>query len=464
MNKYVKYRKFDEYVKLLYPYYDSLSEENKIIANEDIKILERKFRIIDDKFCKCTEMQNNDNSKYEILKEIIAVERAKSYFDRIYPNYEKLNPAEKQKALINKKILIENLHDIEMQIKESYNNIEFEKIDREMLLKFINIIKTKTYFKILYPDFKKLDENGKCKASKDKIIISNNIDKVESIFYKQHYANSENIFSDRKIIEGIVNSIKCENLFEKLYPDFNILSVEEKIVANNSRRILANNIEKIETEYDKYFKNEGEKELSEKEFLISAINSAKVNEYMEKLCDNYNTLSIDEKIKMNKYKDTISQNLKCFEMEYDAAMQRDSIAQKKGYSEKKIIQEIIHRIQTKMYFNKLYPNFNSISSEERVKAVMYQNIILKNIELINQNFKKEDWDKEDKTSIFTYLDSLKEEEKEYTSIEKINLNSYANKNKEYIEVEKSWIQKLLSKLNIFKRFMKKQKALPKGEK
>lgn len=683
----IKNIQVNEYFNEIYPDFNNLSAEEKIKAMSDRKIILENFEKVEasvDAFF----INNGKKESYkEIVLEAIKSVKVQQLFDKLYPNYRALSVAERCKAIKNKKIIMNNIVKIESDFeintslnsaakqngisdekileeiiksikaeelyKIIYSNVENlnqeeklnavndkilikkyideieEKLDEEnqsylmtqkedcsekkILEKIIKEFRVKELYEKIYPNFEKLSIKEKIQAYSDKKIIIDHLEKIEKQF--KDTMNIQDEFSEKKVMKDIIKSIKVDEFFYKMYPKYNELSTDEKKYANNNKIMLKQYIDQVELKYNSYCNNE-QGNIDDKAVIGQILSSLKVNEYLEKIYQNYNGLSIEEKIKYNNYKEIISNNLREIEKEFEIAMKTDSVAEQKGYSEKKILQEIVKTFQVEKYFkmaypkfnemsidqkniaindktiianylnqvedkyimyiklhsnneetidnqeamanilkavkvqcvfeklypnfmtgskkekimasndraiiinnideiekelvefsknkqissrneiiNKelkenifkkikvqeyfkiLYPNFNTLSAEKRSEAVENKKVIFDNLNIIEEKISLQEWSETDKEVIEKLLNTLKNKKKEdglnfSKKIEKVKLdnilqneteeNNSDNMQLDHVEINVGWKQKLINKLNVIKRLLKKQKALPKA--
>lgn len=683
----IKNIQVNEYFNEIYPDFNNLSAEEKIKAMSDRKIILENFEKVEasvDAFF----INNGKKESYkEIVLEAIKSVKVQQIFDKLYPNYKALSVAERCKAIKNKKIIMNNIGKIESDFeintslnsaakqngisdekileeiiksikaeelyKIIYSNVENlnqeeklnavndkilikkyideieEKLDEEnqsylmtqkedcsekkILEKIIKEFRVKELYEKIYPNFEKLSIKEKIQAYSDKKIIIDHLEKIEKQF--KDTMNIQDEFSEKKVMKDIIKSIKVDEFFNKMYPKYNELSADEKKYANNNKIMLKQYIDQVELKYNSYCNNE-QGNIDDKAVIGQILSSLKVNEYLEKIYQNYNGLSIEEKIKYNNYKEIISNNLREIEKEFEIAMKTDSVAEQKGYSEKKILQEIVKAFQVEKYFkmaypkfnemsvdqkniaindktiianylnqvedkyimyiklhsnneetidnqeamanilkavkvqcvfeklypnfmtgskkekimasndraiiinnideiekelvefskneqissrneiiNKelkenifkkikvqeyfkiLYPNFNTLSAEKRSEAIENKKVIFDNLNIIEEKISLQEWSETDKEVIEKLLNTLKNKKKEdglnfSKKIEKVKLdnilqneteeNNSDNMQLDHVEINVGWKQKLINKLNVIKRLLKKQKALPKA--
>ena len=683
----IKNIQVNEYFNEIYPDFNNLSAEEKIKAMSDRKIILENFEKVEasvDAFF----INNGKKESYkEIVLEAIKSVKVQQLFDKLYPNYKALSVAERCKAIKNKKIIMNNIGKIESDFeintslnsaakqngisdekileeiiksikaeelyKIIYSNVENlnqeeklnavndkilikkyideieEKLDEEnqsylmtqkedcsekkILEKIIKEFRVKELYEKIYPNFEKLSIKEKIQAYSDKKIIIDHLEKIEKQF--KDTMNIQDEFSEKKVMKDIIKSIKVDEFFNKMYPKYNELSADEKKYANNNKIMLKQYIDQVELKYNSYCNNE-QGNIDDKAVIGQILSSLKVNEYLEKIYQNYNGLSIEEKIKYNNYKEIISNNLREIEKEFEIAMKTDSVAEQKGYSEKKILQEIVKAFQVEKYFkmaypkfnemsvdqkniaindktiianylnqvedkyimyiklhsnneetidnqeamanilkavkvqcvfeklypnfmtgskkekimasndraiiinnideiekelvefskneqissrneiiNKelkenifkkikvqeyfkiLYPNFNTLSAEKRSEAIENKKVIFDNLNIIEEKISLQEWSETDKEVIEKLLNTLKNKKKEdglnfSKKIKKVKLdnilqneteeNNSDNMQLDHVEINVGWKQKLINKLNVIKRLLKKQKALPKA--
>ena len=683
----IKNIQVNEYFNEIYPDFNNLSAEEKIKAMSDRKIILENFEKVEasvDAFF----INNGKKESYkEIVLEAIKSVKVQQLFDKLYPNYKALSVAERCKAIKNKKIIMNNIGKIESDFeintslnsaakqngisdekileeiiksikaeelyKIIYSNVENlnqeeklnavndkilikkyideieEKLDEEnqsylmtqkedcsekkILEKIIKEFRVKELYEKIYPNFEKLSIKEKIQAYSDKKIIIDHLEKIEKQF--KDTMNIQDEFSEKKVMKDIIKSIKVDEFFNKMYPKYNELSADEKKYANNNKIMLKQYIDQVELKYNSYCNNE-QGNIDDKAVIGQILSSLKVNEYLEKIYQNYNGLSIEEKIKYNNYKEIISNNLREIEKEFEIAMKTDSVAEQKGYSEKKILQEIVKafqvekyykmaypkfnemsvdqkniaindktiianylnqvedkyimyiklhsnneetidnqeamanilkavkvqcvfeklypnfmtgskkekimasndraiiinnideiekelvefskneqissrneiinkelkenifkKIKVQEYFKILYPNFNTLSAEKRSEAIENKKVIFDNLNIIEEKISLQEWSETDKEVIEKLLNTLKNKKKEdglnfSKKIEKVKLdnilqneteeNNSDNMQLDHVEINVGWKQKLINKLNVIKRLLKKQKALPKA--
>ena len=617
----IKSVKVQQLFDKLYPNYKALSVAERCKAIKNKKIIMNNIGKIESDFEINTSLNSaakqNGISDEKILEEIIKSIKAEELYKIIYSNVESLNQEEKLNA-VNDKILIKKyIDEIEEKLdEENQSYLMTQKEDcseKKILEKIIKEFRVKELYEKIYPNFEKLSIKEKIQAYSDKKIIIDHLEKIEKQF--KDTMNIQDEFSEKKVMKDIIKSIKVDEFFNKMYPKYNELSADEKKYANNNKIMLKQYIDQVELKYNSYCNNE-QGNIDDKAVIGQILNSLKVNEYLEKIYQNYNGLSIEEKIKYNNYKEIISNNLREIEKEFEIAMKTDSVAEQEGYSEKKILQEIVKAFQVEKYFkmaypkfnemsvdqkniaindktiianylnqvedkyimyiklhsnneetidnqeamanilkavkvqcvfeklypnfmtgskkekimasndraiiinnideiekelvefsknkqissrneiiNKelkenifkkikvqeyfkiLYPNFNTLSAEKRSEAVENKKVIFDNLNIIEEKISLQEWSETDKEVIEKLLNTLKNKKKEdglnfSKKIEKVKLdnilqneteeNNSDNMQLDHVEINVGWKQKLINKLNVIKRLLKKQKALPKA--
>lgn len=442
----IKNIQVNEYFNEIYPDFNNLSAEEKIKAMSDRKIILENFEKVEasvDAFF----INNGKKESYkEIVLEAIKSVKVQQLFDKLYPNYKALSVAERCKAIKNKKIIMNNIGKIEsdFEINTSLNSAAKQNgiSDEKILEEIIKSIKAEELYKIIYSNVENLNQEEKLNAVNDKILIKKYIDEIEEKLdeenqsylmtqkedcsekkilekiikefrvkelYEKIYPNFEKLsikekiqaysdkkiiiahlekiekqfkdtmniqdeFSEKKVMKDIIKSIKVDEFFNKMYPKYNELSADEKKYANNNKIMLKQYIDQVELKYNSYCNNE-QGNIDDKAVIGQILSSLKVNEYLEKIYQNYNGLSIEEKIKYNNYKEIISNNLREIEKEFEIAMKTDSVAEQKGYSEKKILQEIVKAFQVEKYFKMAYPKFNEMSVDQKNIAINDKTLI-----------------------------------------------------------------------------------------
>ena len=249
-------------------------------------------------------------------------------------------------------------------------------------------------------------------AINDKTIIANYLNQVEDkyIMYIKLHSNNEETIDNQEAMANILKAVKVQCVFEKLYPNFMTGSKKEKIMASNDRAIIINNIDEIEKELVEFSKNE---QISSRNEIIN----------------------------------------------------------------KELKENIFKKIKVQEYFKILYPNFNTLSAEKRSEAIENKKVIFDNLNIIEEKISLQEWSETDKEVIEKLLNTLKNKKKEdglnfSKKIEKVKLdnilqneteeNNSDNMQLDHVEINVGWKQKLINKLNVIKRLLKKQKALPKA--
>lgn len=617
----IKSVKVQQLFDKLYPNYKALSVAERCKAIKNKKIIMNNIEKIESDFEINTSLNSaakqNGISDEKILEEIIKSIKAEELYKIIYSNVENLNQEEKLNAVSDKILIKKYIDEIEEKLdEENQSYLMTQKEDcseKKILEKIIKEFRVKELYEKIYPNFEKLSIKEKIQAYSDKKIIIDHLEEIEKQF--KDTMNIQDEFSEKKVMKDIIKSIKVDEFFNKMYPKYNELSADEKKYANNNKIMLKQYIDQVELKYNSYCNNE-QGNIDDKAVIGQILSSLKVNEYLEKIYQNYNGLRIEEKIKYNNYKEIISNNLREIEKEFEIAMKKDSVAEQKGYSEKKILQEIVKAFQVEKYFkmaypkfnemsidqkniaindktiianyldqvedkyimyiklhsnneetidnqevmanilkavkvqcvfekiypnfmtlskkekimasndraiiinnideiekelvefskneqissrneiiNKelkenifkkikvqeyfkiLYPNFNTLSAEKRSEAVENKKVIFDNLNIIEEKISLQEWSETDKEVIEKLLNTLKNKKKEdglnfSKKIEKVKLdnilqneteeNNSDNMQIDYVEINVGWKQKLINKLNVIKRLLKKQKALPKA--
>ncbi len=617
----IKSVKVQQLFDKLYPNYKALSVAERCKAIKNKKIIMNNIEKIESDFEINTSLNSaakqNGISDEKILEEIIKSIKAEELYKIIYSNVENLNQEEKLNAVSDKILIKKYIDEIEEKLdEENQSYLMTQKEDcseKKILEKIIKEFRVKELYEKIYPNFEKLSIKEKIQAYSDKKIIIDHLEEIEKQF--KDTMNIQDEFSEKKVMKDIIKSIKVDEFFNKMYPKYNELSADEKKYANNNKIMLKQYIDQVELKYNSYCNNE-QGNIDDKAVIGQILSSLKVNEYLEKIYQNYNGLRIEEKIKYNNYKEIISNNLREIEKEFEIAMKKDSVAEQKGYSEKKILQEIVKAFQVEKYFkmaypkfnemsidqkniaindktiianyldqvedkyimyiklhsnneetidnqevmanilkavkvqcvfekiypnfmtlskkekimasndraiiinnideiekelvefskneqissrneiiNKelkenifkkikvqeyfkiLYPNFNTLSAEKRSEAVENKKVIFDNLNMIEEKISLQEWSETDKEVIEKLLNTLKNKKKEdglnfSKKIEKVKLdnilqneteeNNSDNMQIDYVEINVGWKQKLINKLNVIKRLLKKQKALPKA--
>ena len=142
MNNYEE--KVEEYFKLVYPEFDQLSIDNKLIAIEDEKLICEHFEEINEAYNKCMKegsyFQKEGYSSQKILKEIIKSIKVNDYLSILYCDceYNELNNDNKKNMLEDKRFLIDHIDNIDYLFNIYINQNESNKeINNQELLKEI---------------------------------------------------------------------------------------------------------------------------------------------------------------------------------------------------------------------------------------------------------------------------------------------------------------------------------------
>lgn len=155
------------------------------------------------------------------------------YFKILYPEFDKLSQEEKERILIDKDIIEENIDKITaylQEIKSQEENIEseeknevkeelVEEVNKELLVEIITRVKINKYFNILYPNYESLAEEEKIDLVVDKSFIKESIEAIDE-YYKDCKSPGCGAvlmeLSDQQIIEMALEMFKKqENGFTK---------------------------------------------------------------------------------------------------------------------------------------------------------------------------------------------------------------------------------------------------------
>ena len=230
------YEKVEGYFKILYPNFNSLSVDEKIKAIEDKKIICEYYNQIDKKNCEAIKSENEYYDERKTLQQIIRLIKTEICCKILYPNYEELQQNEKIKAIKVKEILNKHIDEIELPSEDE------EKIysSKQILEETIKNIQVNEYFNEIYPDFNNLSAEEKIKAMSDRKIILENFEKVEASV-DAFFINNGKKESYKEIVLEAIKSVKVQQLFDKLYPNYRALSVAERCKAIKNKKIIMNN-------------------------------------------------------------------------------------------------------------------------------------------------------------------------------------------------------------------------------
>ena len=395
MNNYEE--KVEEYFKLVYPEFDQLSIDNKLIAIEDEKLICEHFEEINEAYNKCMKegsyFQKEGYSSQKILKEIIKSIKVNDYLSILYCDceYNELNNDNKKNMLEDKRFLIDHIDNIDylfnIYINQNESNKEIN--NQELLKEIIKSIKVQDLYDILYPriDMLSIDERKESLVSKR--ILIDNINEIENKYKKNLQENSVgqiNGWNNKKILDELICATKVEEYFNKMYPNYSELSIEEKIMAIKNKSILIKNINKVEKKYNYAINNEN---ITNEKYLIEEIiKTLKVDEYINILYPRFESLTSSEKVNYFDRKKFFIDNLDEIEELYSEYIDENSWIQKKGYNEKRILSEVLRLVKTEKYYNKLYPDSNELACNQKIKAYRDRAFIYNNINEVERKYKE----------------------------------------------------------------------------
>lgn len=148
---------------------------------------------------------------------------------------------------------------------------------------------------------------------------------------------------------------KVEKYFKILYPKYDELTQEEKDRLISDKKIIEENIEKIDEYYKKYKISENNDEIE---------NNAKENEKPEE---------------KNEVED--SGESECTKEEIDNVIDGDN------QKEREILLEILVELKVNKYFNLLYPEYETLTEEEKIDLIIDKSFIEESIEAIDEYYK-----------------------------------------------------------------------------
>ena len=307
----------------------------------------------------------------------------------------------------------------------------------------IKTLKVDEYINILYPRFESLTSSEKVNYFDTKKFFIDNLDEIEELYSEYIDENSwiqEKGYNEKRILSEVVRLVKTEKYYNKLYPDSNELACNQKIKAYRDRAFIYNNINEIERKY-KELNNVNN--VSEKEVIKKSIDSVKADNYFKELYANFDNLNKSERIKAYRDKITIKNNIEKID---------EIITSNKEIT----LANAIKNIQVQETFEGLYPNFNELSIKDKIEALNKKKQLYKNTgnNISSKKYSNKFNKQSNKNTVST---RQKIEEKNN------NLKNTLQSNDEYIEVNLSWKEKLINKINVIKRILKKQKALPENK-
>ena len=446
LKEIIKSIKVQDLYSILYPRIDELSIDerkeslvSKRILIDNIDEIEEKYR--NNLQYNSVGQINGWNDK-KILEELICATKVEEYFNKMYPNYSNLSIKEKIIAIKNKSILIKNINEIEKKYNYAINN--GNNINEKYLIEeIIKTLKVDEYIDSLYPKFESLTSNERVEYFDTKKFFIDNLDEIEELYFEYMDENSwiqKKGYNKKRILKEVLRLVKTKKFYNKLYPNSNELACNQKIKAYRDRAFIYNNLNEIEKKY---------KELSninntnEEEAIKESINLVKADNYFKNLYVDFDNLSKSDKIKAYKDKYTIKNNIE----KIDKTI-RDN--------ENIKLSDLIKDIQLQEKFEKLYPNFNELSINDKIEALNKKKQLYKNEEtnITSKKYSSKFYKYSNKVTPIT---NQKFEGKN-CDVKNINQN-----NGEYIEVNLNWKEKLINKINVIKRILKKQKALPENK-
>ena len=269
------------------------------------------------------------------------------------------------------------------------------------------------------------------------------LDEIEELYSEYIDENSwiqKKGYNEKRILSEVLRLVKTEKYYNKLYPDSNELACNQKIKAYRDRAFIYNNINEVERKY-KELNNVNN--VSEKEVIKKSIDSVKADNYFKELYANFDNLNKSERIKAYRDKITIKNNIEKID---------EIITSNKEIT----LANAIKNIQVQETFEGLYPNFNELSIKDKIEALNKKKQLYKNTgnNISSKKYSNKFNKQSNKNTVST---RQKIEEKNN------NLKNTLQSNDEYIEVNLSWKEKLINKINVIKRILKKQKALPENK-
>ena len=416
------------------------------------------------------------------MKDIIKSIKVDEFFNKMYPKYNELSADEKKYANNNKIMLKQYIDQVELKYNSYCNNEQGNIDDKAVIGQILSSLKVNEYLEKIYQNYNGLSIEEKIKYNNYKEIISNNLREIEKEFeiaMKTDSVAEQKGYSEKKILQEIVKAFQVEKYFKMAYPKFNEMSVDQKNIAINDKTIIANYLNQVEDKYIMYIKlhSNNEETIDNQEAMANILKAVKVQCVFEKLYPNFMTGSKKEKIMASNDRAIIINNIDEIEKELVEFSKNEQISSRNEIINKELKENIFKKIKVQEYFKILYPNFNTLSAEKRSEAIENKKVIFDNLNIIEEKISLQEWSETDKEVIEKLLNTLKNKKKEdglnfSKKIEKVKLdnilqneteeNNSDNMQLDHVEINVGWKQKLINKLNVIKRLLKKQKALPKA--
>ena len=286
--------KMKKYFELAYPG-ESATPQAKKFFKENYSVIYKQIALAEFESRMGTSTRGKVDG--EMIKGIVRNVKVDNYFKLAYGDKENATSADRD-------FISENLGAIEatyrkrMQVNISNNR---NMTEEEVLQEAIKLVKIKEYSKLAL----KGRETSFDEKKKIEKFISANFERINRTFEQSRGVTTKGK-TDEEIILGAMHDIKVDEYFELAYGD------GDKATGND-RIFISQNIDKLETYYEEYRRQQDEsqeKGKSDQEIFLEVIKKAKAERFFEIAHpENFETLSEDEQKKWQEDKEIIFANI-----------------------------------------------------------------------------------------------------------------------------------------------------------
>ena len=196
--------KADKYFGALHPEYETLTPEEKSKLIRDRVFIRDHIEEIKSWYEEAVGHGAKEGDP-RIIEEAIRMAKSKMYIKMLYPDYSKLNLADRQ-TMANDSFFIQNhVKEIESWYEEAVGHGAKEG-DPSIIEEAIRMAKSKMYIKMLYPDYSKLNLADRQTMANDSFFIQNHVKEIES-WYEEAVGHGAKE-GDPSIIEEAIRIIK----------------------------------------------------------------------------------------------------------------------------------------------------------------------------------------------------------------------------------------------------------------
>lgn len=246
----------EKYFNLLHPHLDidyqsswkTIDRHEEIIL-ENIEQIDKLFRNAVQEKAK----QGEEVDESKIMIETFNETRVNKYFSGLYPDFEELSSGEQEKAILDKKYILEHVEEIDEETQKVKKRVRpriGENIEGKIVREAFNGVLEENYLKLLFQGYEELNSEEQDKVLEYENVIYENIEEIHSEIQTRIIQTGEiNEETDKyRILKEVIEVIRTTHR-----KDFQGYKVKSKDIAKISEKdsITSSQIEEAQNVTEK---------------------------------------------------------------------------------------------------------------------------------------------------------------------------------------------------------------------